>query len=615
MVAMEGDQVIAECPMLSIPTELIVIVISFLSSRERVNLRYVSQRLQIVSEVPSLWREFVWDYYDTREELCVKNVLKRFGEHIRRLAFPGYLTPKLDEMLQFCNNVRQVSLPVVTTLSPDQLILLGETVQHMKHLHTLEVGWDTEDIKPLLLIVSNLKELTVYRQPTTYRLIAVWVNQWVGVEFRPPNLNTVFFDQLDEQEIQYLAQNWQLWNPKAPNANFKLYRRFKVPLNVSQIVPLFQLQFGQTAVLPFVQAKQCGIEGMDYLLLTDCYRDSKMVYRATNEILDCPHSNSTITTLRFITHFDVMNCRSLLPSHLEQLAIACPNLQQLKLFRCIQCLRNLQGLRAIAGHCHNLRGLKLLGIPASEVESKLHLWEILSNLKLIHLTADYCIIRPGVDEKIFHFYQKCSSLVALYCRINLRSCRSCRGSLRGLLLVPCQFPSLGYLKISGDGPKLEKVDNIITSCKELRCFSYTSVFRYPHSLSYACNSNLQQLSISSRKTILLDSFMNSVSAHGGLVHVFLSVASVSVVGISMLIENSPKLMTFYGELEICHENSELQLTDKEFVEFECTLKQKYHNHKIFNVGGFIMLQKSKQRDNISLNLKILFLRYTDLEDL
>jgi len=109
--------------------------------------------------------------------------------------------------------------------------------------------------------------------------------------------------------------------------------------------------------------------------------------------------------------------------------------------------------------------------------------------------------------------------------------------------------------------------------------------------------------------------MSSVSAHGGLVHVFLSVSSVSVVGISMLIENSPKLLTFYSALEIRHENSEQQLTDKEFVEFEWTLRQKYCNRKIFNVGGFIMLQKSKQTVDISSNLKKLFLRYTHLQDL
>ena len=149
---------------LSLPTELLIIVISYLSSRDRMKLRYVSQHLRIVSETPSLWHEFVWDYFDIREELCVKNVLKRCGKHMKRLAFPGYLTPKIDDMLQYCNNVRHVSLPVLMTLSPDQLALLGEAVQHMKHLHTLEIGWDgyCDVIESLLLIGSNLQELTLY---------------------------------------------------------------------------------------------------------------------------------------------------------------------------------------------------------------------------------------------------------------------------------------------------------------------------------------------------------------------------------------------------------------------------------------------------------------------
>ena len=36
--------------------------------------------------------------------------------------------------------------------------------------------------------------------------------------------------------------------------------------------------------------------------------------------------------------------------HLEQLAIACPNLQQLNLKENVNCLKSLQGLRAIATH-------------------------------------------------------------------------------------------------------------------------------------------------------------------------------------------------------------------------------------------------------------------------
>ncbi|XP_065885841.1 uncharacterized protein [Dysidea avara] len=593
---MERNQTIVEVSILSVPTELLPIILSYLSSRDKAKLRYVSQRLQIVSEIPSLWREFVWDYYDTREELCVRNLLKRYGEHIKRLAFPGYLTPKL-----------------VMKLSPDQLTQLGEVVQHMKHLHTLDIGWNTDIAKPLLLIGSNLRELTLY-SGLQFRLCFLWVNEWVDMGFRPANLNIVLTKNRMLELQQGLVQNWQQWNSKVPEnhtANFKLYGHYSIPLNLYPVVPIFQLQFGQTAVLPFVQAKQFGIQGLDYLQLTDCCRDGKMVYKATNTSLNFPQSNSIITSLRFsvLTQFEVAHCSSFFPSHLEQLAVVCPNLQQLVLYNCTRCLINLRGLHAIAGHCHNLRGLNITGISITEFKSQIQFWEILSNLKLTHLSTECCVIGPrvaGVEykEKLISLYQKCSSLVALDSRISM-FCGSCGGLTRQDLLVPCQFPYLKYLKVNS-----RPVQDIITNCKEIKCFRISGVF-FSDPAAFVCN-NLQQLFIYSKMANILTNFMSSVSAHGGLVHVFLSVASVSAVGISVLIENSPKLLTFYSVLEIRHENDEGTLTDEEWVEFEHSLKQKYHNKKIFNVGGFIMLRKAKQGSRTRF-LKTPFLGYTDLQ--
>ena len=59
----------------SLPTELLVYIASFLPTRDKAKLRYVSRRLQSVGDVSSLWSEFVWPQYDSREEVCVKNLL------------------------------------------------------------------------------------------------------------------------------------------------------------------------------------------------------------------------------------------------------------------------------------------------------------------------------------------------------------------------------------------------------------------------------------------------------------------------------------------------------------------------------------------------------------
>ena len=227
-------------------------IVSYLFSRDKVNLLYVSQKLQTVSKTPSLWHEFVWDYYDSREETCVKNTLKKRGEHIKRLAFPGYLAPKLEEILQYCSNVSHLSLPVVR-LNRNQLALLGEAVKKMKQLHTLDIGMFTY-VRHLLEIGLKLQNLTlyvtVYAQPAMFFYV---LEEWARVKFRPPKL-IIIFTVFQMPMVKELIVNWQQWNSKVPaghNAWLKIYPRYKIPLNLSPVLPAFQLHLGQTAALPF----------------------------------------------------------------------------------------------------------------------------------------------------------------------------------------------------------------------------------------------------------------------------------------------------------------------------------------------------------------------------
>ena len=73
----------------SLPNEVLVKIISLLpETQDREKLRYVSRRLQKISETPSLWREVVWrDCYSCEEER-LHNVIKAHGIHIRRLSAP-----------------------------------------------------------------------------------------------------------------------------------------------------------------------------------------------------------------------------------------------------------------------------------------------------------------------------------------------------------------------------------------------------------------------------------------------------------------------------------------------------------------------------------------------
>ena len=99
--------------LLMIPTELLVYIIScILPVCERVKLRYVSRRLkQVIEGTPTLWKEFVWPYYDSCDECILKELLTVCGQHIKVASFPYSKIPV--EMLQYCSNIQHLSLPSI----------------------------------------------------------------------------------------------------------------------------------------------------------------------------------------------------------------------------------------------------------------------------------------------------------------------------------------------------------------------------------------------------------------------------------------------------------------------------------------------------------------------
>ena len=60
-----------------LPIELLVYIFSLLpTSRDIVRLGYVSRKMRSISETSSLWRNFLWPWYDRREGRSVNAVLK-----------------------------------------------------------------------------------------------------------------------------------------------------------------------------------------------------------------------------------------------------------------------------------------------------------------------------------------------------------------------------------------------------------------------------------------------------------------------------------------------------------------------------------------------------------
>ena len=172
---------------LDLPLELLVYIISFLSSRDIVKLRYVSKSLRIFTEVPSLWRKFVWPYYRRCEETSVIKIFNLCGNHIRQLsftvAFLGYhdrpwlstLASNLycDVMSTNCANITNLTL---LTRIPCTESKLEKILQNCKHLKKLEISWTGVygyGYPASSLKNSNLTEVTLYVSRTVlyYNLI------------------------------------------------------------------------------------------------------------------------------------------------------------------------------------------------------------------------------------------------------------------------------------------------------------------------------------------------------------------------------------------------------------------------------------------------------------
>ena len=612
--------------LVALPIEILVYILSFLTSvsRELAKMRYVCRKFRSVCETPSLWRRFSWSQFDVREERCVKNVLKMYGEHVRRLSFSHHVMPaKLIAMLKCCSNLVQLSIPN-SKLSTD---LLGKAIESMRNLENLDVLWYYgDDISPLLLISARLKELTIREKSTcghsiSYSALHVWMDNWVKEGFHPQTLNVVSLVNIPSRK---LIEQWVLSNPSSPPGHtgyLNMYCSLKAPMDLYPALPEFQLQFGQSCSLPYVKASNCGLLGLenDLLLLTSCSDGDNVLYRARmvmlSNINEGGHLKSDMTSLTFVTHFDASFCKSLHSGHLEQLAIMCPNLSQLNLKGNRNCLKSLQGLRVIAT-CGKLQCLNLLGISFEQLEDRVQLWEILVNLRLLYLAIEACVLLPFRKDdhaRLMGLYQKCSNLRGLESYRGAWSCIDCRiivGGQSSSLLS--NFPLLTHCFTTD--VQRTTLQDVLSSCRNLKCLRYSD--SQSLHLSQNCTT-LEQLCIDSMKISIPDSFMDTISVHGRLVHVILFVYAVTTDGITTLIANSPRL-------ETCHIDTYFIRTPEGGLlnrsDYSQTLKRKFSYRKLFTCGSCYLVQGQTQGKSSFFHRQntvnyVLFDRNTDLTSL
>ena len=415
--------------LVNLPSEILTKILSNLSTRDKIVMRYVSRRFREVGEMPLLWREFNWSFRPCHLR-SVTNTLKEYGEHVRRLHLPDYVTPtRVLEMVHYCTKVTHLILPKYVQLSLGDV---EEIIHTMTHLQLLDLFSDGQrpDRYPFMQGLLNItaKSIRELKLQVPYNpMHAINSIESCIIYGNPLPSNIDIFTMTTKKVTSQLFYIWLCYH-STPLQSFKLglYEPYRITsMDLGHPIPLRKFRFGPVTTPPLIRLGTHGIVGLehDVFHLNEYYHDGTVRHAIIPEH-DLHHSftkkgNFTYTShLHTVSYVDVSNL-NVHSNHLEQLAVVCPNLQRLNLQGNVNCLKDLRGLCVIVNTCQNLESLNLAGISVSSVESFLLLWELLSALKkLTYLGADLCMLKlcksdDVIKQKIVTIFQSFHSLKTL----------------------------------------------------------------------------------------------------------------------------------------------------------------------------------------------------------
>ena len=606
--------------------EVLVHIVSFLPTREKIRIRYVSKTLRSISEVPSLWEDFIWSHYAPRDEKILKHVLKIVGKCIKRIHFSDHIAPsKLEAMLKSCKNVLHLSLPSFQYGGFEKLIKIVHSMVNIQIMHIRMPGnADKKCVQQYFSLFSNCKEVSLHCEFTGLQSLR-WLafEEWANLNYMPRTLNIVAtqFPTVRTLASYLHASSIPMLRKKSlqkildidQSACFSIYLN-KTSTDFLEAIPYIQLKItGSSVVLSSVKASKYGILGLDHdiLHLTQGIHRGKQIWKALltkAKLANIDYIDTSVISLTSITYFDASRHGGLYPGHLEQLSIACPNLQTLDLSFNSDCLGNLQGLQSLANNCKGLLGLSLKGVHILNCEySCIELWEILCTLNLTQLAIESCMIKISdgsnakpssvvslagesskavMQQKLNQMAQRYSSLKILevgeeakYMHPFMQPCYNISDNE---LSVITSFPSITCYRLCN-----LPSNNCYHTLKQIFSQRYlkrlflckTSLGILSLSIEGHCPS-LQELCIHSAETVPTETFIDALCGHVGLECVTFHVKSLSARSIENMIERLSNLVTFH-----------IFLYSRAFLkshlkQLKSAITTKFSNRRLFNGGNF-----------------------------
>lgn len=604
------------CYLTTLPSELLVVILSFLPVREKLHVRLTCHRLYALLTDSIFWKNVVWrDYFPPREEKALKSALQLGAASLTMLSIFSCGTIALSRFknaLASCTQLQSVVL-IGFTVSRQQITALLSSTSSTR---TLEVEVLEKDSNPIIEVLAQSQVVSVVLHICQTPNITLLTKTWSVSGYSPADMK-ICVQYNSGTSIAYFQ--FALVNiltglpPCSHKARLAVgYSSIHTYIRPATMQPFCEI-FNKKSSFEF------SVLGCKELGLSTSYMLSLARPSIVSEQYTAAYVQSTCRTfldqtvpqgtsfLENITELCLANLHELSSHHLTLIAINCSHLVRLNIQKCTKSLSDLSGLSSIASHCHNLQGISFDCIHYCEVECVVRLWEILAKLKhLSHLCFCYCMVSscktlsqqhhvtnsvtPHVQSRVSRIISQKSDVAALQAFIRKLStvdtleltCHvpGVQDDRTTFQILSC-FRSLQYLRLESSPHKVDVLNEIFPSLR-LSSIHINTGARHPLNMpsNPACYQNLQKVAIIAHLfpqfVVINQSIASALTSAKKLTHIYIAASFNTPDAITTLICESPCLIEFTltGMVECA------SLTRKTVKRFEKSVKTELTKRKI-----------------------------------
>ena len=563
-----------------LPAEILLIICSHLTYRDRVQFKQVSRSCYQVSSDPHLWREITWSNYSSSEKHHITNILNKYTTYITKLVVLGHFQlSNFSTAIGKCSSLKVlVVLGLRTNVSElDDIVGQLPQLEHLEfepqnsqckmagcaHLMCFPNEW-----RDFLSSVASIRTVVLV-VPYIEAMLEFLMLEWGSHNYYPVQLNLRILVQRSLKMSSYSRSKespysttlrlWNYYQPQMPSsdhqARFQIYPYRTSPSFGLKIPPIIELHLKPYNPIAFTAASIDYLRGAIHFVETSFETESYGISaRFFTEEENLPESmvchNLRSISTHNLTYLNFSGAADLLLSaHLEIVADVSPNLTHLNLNGCVLCFALLFGISALAAKCTRMMALNVQQIPSSAIESVSDFWQYLGMFsKLIHLSMNMHLLHAASEiadsaERSLKVETNILELELLGSDVDVR-----------YNFHPLPTPELmtiwrklRHLRVEAtvlisDAVIHSILNGALVHCKALRCLYFASPFTFQLHSDSLVNTQLKQLFILCQRLNISDSLVSSIVLSKPT-HLFLVVRSISKESVFAIVEKAHTLVS------------------------------------------------------------------------